>query len=155
MLTYMLDAFWIINNSHPSNLTFKINWWIHALLILAFLFLIPRSKHLHLVLSPVNIFFKSFNLPNHNPIPIDMEGDEEELENLLSSMDKLSKKQTLDIFSCVECGRCTEVCPANRGGGVLDPKHNFILDLKEPLMKSKDTNVIGNIDVEVFRILMT
>ena len=77
-----------------------------------------------------------------------MEGDEQELENLLSSMDRLSKKQTLDIFSCVECGRCTEVCPANRGGGVLDPKHNFILDLKEPLMESGDVNVIGNIDVE-------
>ena len=90
MLTYMLDAFWIITNSHPSNLTFKINWWVHALLILAFLFLIPRSKHLHLVLSPINIFFKSFNLPNHNPIPIDMEGDEEELENLLSSIPSLS-----------------------------------------------------------------
>ena len=148
MITYMIDAFWIVNNMHPSIMTFKINWWIHASLILAFLFLIPRSKHLHLVLSPVNIFFKSFLLPNHSPIPIDMEGDEEELEKLLSSMDRLSKKQTLDIFSCVECGRCTEVCPANRGGGVLDPKHNFILDLKDPIMETNDVNVIGNINVE-------
>ena len=148
MLTYMLDAFWVITDSHPSNLTFKINWWIHAILILGFLFLIPRSKHLHLVLSPVNIFFKSFISPNHRAVPIDMEADEEELENLLSSMDRLSKKQTLDIFSCVECGRCTEVCPANRGGGVLDPKHNFILDLKGPLMELGDVNVLGNIDVE-------
>ena len=40
MLTYMIDAFWIISNSHPSNISFKINWWIHAILILAFLFLI-------------------------------------------------------------------------------------------------------------------
>ncbi len=148
MITYMLDAYWIVNNMHPAVLTFKINWWIHALLILAFLFLIPRSKHLHLVLSPVNIFFKSFNLPNHRPIPIDMEGDEEELETLLSSMDRLSKKQTLDIFSCVECGRCTEVCPANRGGGVLDPKHNFILDLKDSIMNTNDVNVINEINVE-------
>ena len=148
MITYMLDAYWIISNSHPSVVTFKINWWIHATLILAFLFLIPRSKHLHLVLSPVNIFFKSFDTPNHRPIPIDMEGDEEELENLLSGMGRLSKKQTLDIFSCVECGRCTEVCPANRGGGVLDPKHNFILDLKDPIMQSNDVDVIGDINVE-------
>ena len=65
-------------------LTFKINWWIHAILILLFLFLIPRSKHLHLVLSPINIFFKSFDNPNHRAVPIDMEGDEEELEKLLT-----------------------------------------------------------------------
>ena len=148
MITYMLDSYWIIKNSHPEIIIFKINWWIHAILILGFLFLIPRSKHLHLVLSPINIFFKSFDMPNHRAVPIDMEGDEETLENLLSSMDRLSKKQTLDIFSCVECGRCTEVCPANRGGGVLDPKNNFILDLKDPIMETKDVNVIGNINVE-------
>ena len=148
MITYMLDAYWVISHSHPSMMTFKINWWIHATLILAFLFLIPRSKHLHLVLSPINIFFKSFESPNHRPVPIDMEGDEEELEKLLSNLGKLSKKQTLDIFSCVECGRCTEVCPANRGGGVLDPKHNFILDLKDPIMDSNGVDVIDNINVE-------
>ena len=148
MITYMIDAYWIINNAHPSEIIFKTNWWIHAVLILAFLFLIPRSKHLHLVLSPINIFFKSFEHPNHRAVPIDMEGDEEELEKLLAGMGKLSKKQTLDIFSCVECGRCTEVCPANRGGGVLDPKHNFILDLKDPIMDSNDVDVINNINVE-------
>ena len=148
MITYMLDSYWIINGSHPEITIFKINWWIHAILILGFLFLIPRSKHLHLVLSPINIFFKSFEMPNHRAVPIDMEGDEEKLENLLDSMDRLSKKQTLDIFSCVECGRCTEVCPANRGGGILDPKHDFILDLKDPIMKTHDVNVLGSINVE-------
>ncbi len=56
-------------------------------------------------------------MPDHRPVPIDMDGDEEELENLLGGLDKLSKNQTLDIFSCVECGRCTEVCPAHRGWG--------------------------------------
>ena len=73
MITYMLDSYWIINGSHHEIITFKINWFIHAILILCFLFLIPRSKHLHLVLSPINIFFKSFEMPNHRPIPIDME----------------------------------------------------------------------------------
>ena len=87
-------------------------------------------------------------MPNHRPIPIDMEGDESALESLLGDMNKLTKNQTLDIFSCVECGRCTEVCPANRGGGVLDPKNHFILDLKTYLMDQKDVNVINNIDVE-------
>jgi len=148
MATYMVDALWIINNHHPSSLTFKLIWWTHAILILGFLVLIPKSKHLHLVLSPINIFFKSFETPNHRPVPIDMEGSEEDLENLLLGIGKLSKNQALDIFSCVECGRCTEVCPANRGGGKLDPKNHFILDLKNPMMESQNVDVIGNIDVE-------
>ena len=145
MITYIIDVSIIQREAYALSL--KINWWIHALLILGFLVLIPRSKHLHLVLSPINIFFKPLNMPNHNPIPIDMEGDEEELENLLSNMGKLSKNQTLDIFSCVECGRCTEVCPAHRGGGKLDPKNHFILNLKDPLMNNI-TDTVNKIDVE-------
>ena len=144
MLTYIID---ITYATKSSGILLKINWWIHAILILGFLILIPKSKHLHLVLSPVNIFFKPIISPSHDPVPIDMEGDEEELEELLGNLDKLSKNQTLDIFSCVECGRCTEVCPAHRGGGTLDPKNHFILNLKDPLL-SNQLDVINQIDVE-------
>jgi len=145
MITYIID----ISYSGHSNtsIMMKLNWWIHAILILGFLILIPKSKHLHLVLSPVNIFFKPILSPNHKPVPIDMEADEEVLENLLGSLDKLSKNQTLDIFSCVECGRCTEVCPAHRGGGTLDPKNHFILNLKDPLLNNQ-LDVVNNIDVQ-------
>ena len=148
MITYIIDAYWIIGNIHAENLVYKFIWWFHALMILGFLILIPRSKHLHLVLSPINIFFKPFTNPDHRPVPIDMEAEESELEELLGDMNKLTKNQTLDIFSCVECGRCTEVCPANRGGGVLDPKNHFILDLKDPLMKNGNTEVLNSINVE-------
>ena len=145
MITYIIDYAYV--GHHSTSLAMKINWWIHAILILGFLILIPRSKHLHLVLSPINIFFKPILSPSHKPIPIDMEADEEELENLLGSLDKLSKNQTLDIFSCVECGRCTEVCPAHRGGGKLDPKNHFILNLKDHLL-SNQLDAVNKIDVE-------
>lgn len=145
MITYIIDYIYV--GHHSTSLAMKINWWIHAILILGFLILIPRSKHLHLVLSPINIFFKPILSPSHRPVPIDMEADEEELENLLGSLDKLSKNQTLDIFSCVECGRCTEVCPAHRGGGKLDPKNHFILNLKDHLL-SNQLDAVNKIDVE-------
>ena len=145
MITYIIDYAYV--GHHSTSLAMKINWWIHAILILGFLILIPRSKHLHLVLSPINIFFKPILSPSHKPVPIDMEADEEELENLLGSLDKLSKNQTLDIFSCVECGRCTEVCPAHRGGGKLDPKNHFILNLKDHLL-SNQLDAVNKIDVE-------
>ena len=126
----------------------KINWWIHSFLVLAFLFLIPRSKHLHLVLGPFNIFFKSFSMPDHDPVKIDMEATEEELDKMLTDLGKMSKKQVLDIFSCVECGRCMDACPANRGGGILDPKNHFILDFRESLLKNENIDLLSHINVE-------
>lgn len=147
MVTYIIDMFWFIIDMHPSQIIYKTVWWLHSTLILGFLILIPRSKHLHLVLSPINIFFKPISMPDHMPVPIDLEGDEKELETLMNGLNKLSKNQTLDIFSCVECGRCTEVCPAHRGGGTLDPKNHFILNLKEPLLNN-ELDVVENIDVE-------
>ena len=126
----------------------KINWWLHSLIILAFLVLIPRSKHLHLVFAPFNIFFRPFNTPDHKAVSIDLDVEEEELDAMLSDLTRLTKNQALDIFSCVECGRCSDVCPAHRGGGILDPKNHFILDLRQPILNSSDVNVLNDINVE-------
>jgi Fe-S oxidoreductase len=130
----------------PVNLE-KINWWLHSLIILAFLVLIPRSKHLHLVFAPFNIFFRPFNTPDHKAVSIDLDVEEEELDAMLSDLTRLTKNQALDIFSCVECGRCSDVCPAHRGGGILDPKNHFILDLRQPILNSGDVNVLNDINV--------
>ena len=142
MITYLLGE------ANIDPIIWRINWWIHSLIILAFLFLIPRSKHLHLVLAPFNIFFKPFELPEHTPVNIDLEGSEDELDTMLSDLPQMTKNQTLDVFSCVECGRCIDVCPANRGGGLLDPKNHFILDLREPLLKNGNVDVLSDINVE-------
>ena len=144
----VLMATYIYGETDLSPFVWKINWWIHSILILAFLFLIPRSKHLHLVLAPFNIFFRSFQQPDHTPVHIDLEGDEDELDTMLNDLTKLTKNQALDIFSCVECGRCTDVCPANRGGGILDPKFHFIMDLRSPLLEGKDVAILDQINVE-------
>ena len=142
MITYLLGE------TDLSPIVWRINWWIHSLIILAFLFLIPRSKHLHLVLAPINIFFKPFDLPDHTPVNIDLEGSEDELDAMLADLTEMTKNQALDVFSCVECGRCIDVCPANRGGGLLDPKNHFILDLRQPLLDKGSVDVLSDINVE-------
>ena len=144
----VLMVTYLIGEMNISPLLWKVNWWVHSIIILAFLFLIPRSKHLHLVLGPFNIFFKPFDQPEHTLVNIDLEGDEDELDAMLTDLTKLTQNQALDIFSCVECGRCTDVCPANRGGGILDPKHHFILDMREPILENKDVAVLDQINVE-------
>jgi len=142
MLTYLLGEMEL------QPLVWKINWWLHALLILAFLILVPRSKHLHLVLGPFNIFFKPFHQPDHTPVKIDMEASEEQLDEMLSNLTRMTQNQALDIFSCVECGRCMDVCPAHRGGGILNPKDHFILDLRQPLLETDDVDVLSQINVD-------
>lgn len=142
MLTYLLGEIEL------QPLVWKINWWLHALLILAFLILVPRSKHLHLVLGPFNIFFKPFHQPDHTPVKIDMEASEEQLDEMLSNLTRMTQNQALDIFSCVECGRCMDVCPAHRGGGILSPKDHFILDLRQPLLETDDVDVLSQINVD-------
>ena len=144
----VLMVTYIYGETDLSPFVWKINWWIHSILILAFLFLIPRSKHLHLVLAPFNIFFRSFQQPDHTPVHIDLEGDEDELDTMLNDLTKMTKNQALDIFSCVECGRCTDVCPANRGGGILDPKYHFIMDLRDPVLEGRDVAVLDQINVD-------
>ncbi|MDP7095075.1 MAG: heterodisulfide reductase-related iron-sulfur binding cluster [Candidatus Marinimicrobia bacterium] len=144
----VLMVTYIIGEMDISPLTWKINWWLHSAMILAFLWLIPRSKHLHLVLAPINIFFRPFTQPEHTLVEIDLEASEEDLDNMLASMTQMTMNQVLDVFSCVECGRCTEVCPANRGGGVLDPKNHFILDLRQPLLESGSVDVLAQLNIE-------
>ena len=84
-------------------------------MILFFLPLIPTTKHMHLVLSPLTIFLKR---PEFSQIP-PLVGDED--FGLVAGKD-LTQITALQAYSCVECGRCTEHCPANNTGKILNPK---------------------------------
>ncbi len=90
-------------------------WWAHTLLLLVFLPLIPHTKHLHLILSPVTIFLKR---ERFSDIP-KLAGDED--FGLVTGED-VTRLDALQAFSCVECGRCTEHCPAFNTGKILNPK---------------------------------
>lgn len=116
----------------------KINWWIHSLAILGFMALIPRSKHLHIILGPLNVFLKSFEIANAPEL--DFEKD----EFGLVKYGDLDQKNALDAFSCVECGRCQDRCPAFVTGKELNPKQ-LILDIRGGLLgKKKDDDIVGN-----------
>jgi Fe-S oxidoreductase len=104
-----------------------VNWWVHMLVILAFLALIPASKHFHLVVSPITVFLKSpelGNLPN-----LDFEKEQVGLETVKD----LGSKMVLDAFTCVECGRCQVNCPAWGAGKELNPK-KIILQTQDALL---------------------
>ncbi|MGE0450024.1 MAG: (Fe-S)-binding protein [Vicinamibacterales bacterium] len=122
MITFLLT--WRIDEASAAG---RVNWWVHALVILGFLVFIPRSKHLHLVLSPVTVFLKSPELGN---VPnLDFERDQVGLE----AVKDLGSKSVLDAFTCVECGRCQVNCPAWEAGKELNPKA-IVLQTREGLL---------------------
>jgi Fe-S oxidoreductase len=116
----------------------RVNWWLHTLALLVFLPLIPHTKHLHLALSPVTVFLRRTGF---SPIP-PLEGDE---DFGLDTGKDVTRIDALQAYTCVECGRCTEHCPAYNTGKVLNPKE-IVLGLRGYLKEfgpSGDTPLLG------------
>ncbi|HEV3378970.1 MAG TPA: (Fe-S)-binding protein [Thermoleophilaceae bacterium] len=95
--------------------------WAHVLIILSFLAYLPHSKHLHIVTAAVNVFFASTR-PRGHLEPLRFDVPEDEMRFGAGTVTDLTWKQTLDTFSCTECGRCQDVCPAWATGKELSPK---------------------------------
>ena len=105
-------------------------------MILAFLALIPASKHFHLVLSPITVFLRSLELGN---VPnLDFEKEEVGLETVKD----LGSKTVLDALTCVECGRCQVNCPAWGAGKELNPK-TIILQTQQALLGGRAREEAG------------
>jgi Fe-S oxidoreductase len=125
-LIFALMATYLAAFTIPSTSTMARGlWWGHALCILIFLPLIPHTKHLHLVLSPITIFLSRGEFSHIPPLA----GDED--FGLVAGKD-VTQLVALQAYSCVECGRCTEHCPANNTGKVLNPKE-IILGMRSYL----------------------
>lgn len=131
----------------PRYLPVKVDWWLHAFLILAFPPLILHSKHFHLVMAPINIFLRNFRLGRLTVLNLDPDSvkEGEEMEMGLEKVGQLPWKLRSDFLGCVECKRCTESCPAGSIGLDLRPA-GFVLAGQHALLDGKfDAPVIGTI----------
>lgn len=119
----------ISSGTYP--IAFNIMWWLHLLVLLFFLDFIPHSKHLHVFAGIPANFFRHFPPPLVYLPRIDF--DSEEVESFgVSKVEDFSWKQLFDGFTCTECGRCTQQCPANSTGKTLSPR-DIVLSIKENL----------------------
>ncbi len=121
-------------------LLWQIAWWAKVLVILSFLVYIPTSKHLHIFTAIFNTFFQ-----NTKP-----KGALKKIENIeeaehygANKFEDFTWKDLLDTAVCTECGRCTEVCPANATGKPLNPK-KIIIDLKTELFTRSHIPMTGH-----------
>lgn len=136
----------------------RLGWWLHILVVFAFLNYLPKSKHLHILLAFPNVYFSKLrsrgemeNMPAimnevksmMGLIPEIAVDPNEELPDFGSKdITDLSWKSILDAYSCTECGRCTSVCPANQTGKKLSPR-KIMMDIRD-----RTDEVAGVIDLK-------
>ncbi|UTI66887.1 (Fe-S)-binding protein [Paraconexibacter antarcticus] len=110
----------LIPGSAAHTMTY-VGFWMHNLIVLTFLNLLPLSKHFHIITAIPNVFFGSLRPRGQlsKPDP--------------GKPDDFTWKQVLDMYSCTECGRCSAVCPATASGSPLAPRQ-LILDLRDDFL---------------------
>ena len=135
--SYMPVSNWIastffMNVQHESlNGYVEVFWWLHAIVLLTFLNYLPYSKHMHILAGIPNVFFKSLTKINTQP------REEFKKGNVfgVGKVDQFTWKDLIDSYSCTECGRCSDMCPATNTGKLLNPRL-VIHDIKYNLLKN-------------------
>ncbi len=106
-------------------------WWAHVVGILAFAVYLPHTKHLHIVTTLPNVYFRS-SRPRG---ALQMIDDIQNKETFgAANIRDFSWKQLLDGYTCTECGRCSDSCPALATGKTLDPQ-KIVLDIRDQLLR--------------------
>jgi Fe-S oxidoreductase len=117
-----LAALVLTSDTSPLRSVHVLSYWIHILTLFFFLNYLPVSKHFHIITALPNIFLKKMAKGSVKPARWGID-DLEELETLgVQSIDDFTWKHILDFFTCTECGRCSDNCPANAIGRPLSPK---------------------------------
>jgi Fe-S oxidoreductase len=123
--------------AHGLSTFFK---WVHMLIVLGFSMYIPSSKHLHVVAAGPNTFLR--HLPREKGMTKINFEDESVTQYGAAKVTDLDWKDVLDYYSCTECGRCQDLCPAYNTQKPLSPKA-LILDLKENMYRNKQKVLAG------------
>jgi Fe-S oxidoreductase len=126
-----------------SDIVFVGAWWAHVVTILAFAVYLPRTKHLHIVTTLPNVYFRS-SRPRG---ALQMIDDIESKESFgAANIRDFSWKQLLDGYTCTECGRCSDNCPALATGKTLDPQ-KIVLDIRDQLFR-EGPKLLGDANAE-------
>jgi Fe-S oxidoreductase len=116
---YLASLFW--NTPHETAVTWAhIFWWAHFACFMIMLNYVPLGKHMHVFTSFFNVFFTKKDAGTKISTP-DLEAEDVESFGI-TKVEEHTWKDLLDGYSCTECGRCQDVCPAYATGKPLSPK---------------------------------
>ncbi len=137
-VSYALSHLFVRNQA--TRVLERVFVWAHVLTILAFLAYLPRSKHLHILAAAVNVWFGRTGAGGRLE-PLDFERDDAEIRFGSGRAADLNFKEVLDTFSCTECGRCQDACPAFATDKVLSPKL-VIMGLRDHVLAREDAALV-------------
>ncbi len=126
-----LVASWLPAGAAGLGTAVQVLWWIHAVILLSFLNYLPYSKHMHVLTSIFNCFFMSLEKVKTQP------REEFKKDNIfgVGQVENFTWKGLFDSYSCTECGRCSDSCPATFTEKPLQPRL-VIHDIKMNLLKN-------------------
>lgn len=121
-----------------------LGFWMHAIIVLVFLNFLPFGKHFH-ILTILPQVYTANPQPRGRLAPIpDIEGRLERSETLgVRKARDFSWKAVLDFYTCTECGRCSDHCPAFNTGKLLSPKH-LTMDLRDHMYRNERAILRGD-----------
>ncbi|WP_010677235.1 (Fe-S)-binding protein [Bacillus timonensis] len=129
LISFALDGL----NETAAIAIFYVAWWIHLLFLLSFLVYVPQSKHAHLIAGPANVYLSRQTSPGKLE-KIDFEDETQETFGV-GKIEDFKQTQLIDLYACVECGRCTNMCPATGTGKMLSPM-DLIVKLRDHLTET-------------------
>ena len=112
--------------------------WLHIGFVLAFGAYLPYSKHLHIITSEPNVYFRNVR-PRGELRKLDLEAEPQDGKEPVfgaRALPDLTWRHLMDGLTCTECGRCTQFCPASMTGKVLSPKH-FMEGLRDQIVATE------------------
>lgn len=112
-----------------QNVIAEIAYWIHLGVVLVFLTELPGGKHFHVVTAIPAVFLRNLDPPGRLPPAPAFDGDVG-----VNVVEQFRWRQMLDFYTCTECGRCQDVCPAFSSELPLSPKL-LMMSLRDHLME--------------------
>jgi Fe-S oxidoreductase len=116
--------------------------WAHLVVIAAFLAYLPYSKHLHIFSAAVNVWLGRTRARGRlEPLRFDVPDDQ--MRFGVATIADLTRKEVVDAFSCTECGRCQDACPAYATGKILSPKL-LIMGVRDQVFAQSEQPIVGS-----------
>ena len=127
---------------------YVIGFWSHTVIVLAFLNVLPLGKHFHVLTVLFNVFYRDRRGIGRLNTLDDIEGRLEREETLgVRTVAQFSWKSVLDFYTCTECGRCSDQCPAYNTGKLLSPKH-LTIDLRDHMYARQDALIAAGVQAK-------
>lgn len=142
----------------------RFGWWLHITVVFAFLIYLTYSKHLHVILAFPNVFYAKIksrgemtNMPeimNEVKSMMGLIPEEEVSADISEELPAFGAKDVFELdwrtimnaYTCTECGRCTNECPANITGKQLSPR-KILMDIRDRVEEVSDNIDSGKVEM--------